>query len=272
MLEKLSIPEKDLLKVSVVFFILSVPYLLSANFAGLSFPKAKQLYLLDYDWFIRPETPACYSYVWDEKQFTNCTTLEGSSWVSISTEGKTVKFFVNISDYVPQNSTKSLEIVSISNQTNEFEDVTVSYKITEGGNKGTVNKVSYECNGKLVGGNYVRLMPREEKTVKDTFTVGGSGSFECKIIAGGISDSANITVIPVWSVPPVLGFILACLVFVVPGFLFSKKSSYAILYSLSILTGVCMLLEFSGLFGRTYTWWIILPLIGAGIVGKKLRS
>ena len=98
MLKKLKHVEKDLVLIVIGFTIFSIPYFLSTKFAGIGYPPASEIILLEYDWLVPPGEHTCYSYLLDNQEYEDCTDLLKSGWMSVGFGSKSVKFFVNISD------------------------------------------------------------------------------------------------------------------------------------------------------------------------------
>lgn len=269
--------ERNLILISLGFIIASIPHMLCMNFAGIFYPEAEELFLLEYDWLVAPGTDACYTYSYLGQTYTNCTAVDESRWVSISMDGKSVRFFVQANNTSGISETPGITLAPLSTPVQEHENITLSYTVTNGLTKGRVFYISYALDGVPAGGRYVRLLPKETRELTDSIKA-QPGDYALAVHFGDAYDAGRVRINPKeGKMNAALGLPLAFLSFIVPFFVLSSKfmKNWRLLPMISLVafTAFVSVVNLFDAFDKTSSYVFVGLLwsvsLVAGIIYKK---
>lgn len=270
--------EKNLLLLTLGLIILSIPHILSTNFAGIVYPPAKELILEEYDWMVSPGTDACYTYSYLGNEHSNCTTVNESGWILISEGGRTVKFFVEANETAGITEPSQITLTSMPSAVTEYEDINLTYVVKNGLAKGRVFHITYTLDGVQVGGRYLRMLPKETSEIADTIHAQKAGDYALAVQFGDTYDAGRVRVSPrAGSMNIALGLPIAFLSFIIPFLILSsvflRNKGHLPLLSLTLFTAFVSLLNLFDAFDKNSSYTFIGILWGvslvAGIIYKK---
>jgi hypothetical protein len=266
--------EKKLILLTFVFILFSIPHMISLRFAGVIYPEAEELVLIEYDWMVSPGTEACYTYKWQGQLSTNCTNVDESRWIQIQEDGKSVKFFVKTQNISEASEQLEVTLEELSTSVQVYEDISFSYEVKNELAKGRVFHITYMLDGVTVGSRYLRLLPNETRVINDKLHSEKAGDFAFTVKMGDTYDAGRVSVTQkANTMNTALGIPLVLLSFILPFFIILKNKGYVPLLSLVTFTTFVSILNLFDAFDKNTSFIFVGLLwsvsIGARIIYKK---
>jgi hypothetical protein len=242
--------------------------MLSTNFAGIVFPRAGELFLIEYDWMVSPGTEACYTYSYLGHEYNECTIVDESRWVSIGKSERTVKFFVKTNNISELSGNSEVTLKSISTPILENEKITMTYEVTNGRAKGRVFYINYTLDDVSVGGIYLRLLPNETREITDSLYA-QPGDYALAVHMDDTYDAGRVRVnSQPGRMNTALGLPLVLLTFIIPFFILLKNKGHVPLFSLIAFTAFVSVLNFFDAFDKTASYIFIVLLWSVSVVAR----
>lgn len=200
-----------LVVISIIFIVVIIlPHFLNSGLRGFYNPEIKELKLKEWDFLVRNEE-VCFSYLYPLKSgaviFVNgeritetktrnlCIDVRNSSRIKIMIENRSVSFFVVRKDFNCKKREWKIKLQT-PKIVHQYEGFNIEVNITHGECKGRVYELKIYLDGSLLKKIPIKLMPNEEKVIKEKVRINEKGEHTIRVEIGKVSEKRKIVVIP----------------------------------------------------------------------------